>query len=472
MRSATAFLRSMAGWIFILLLPGVLISALIALGLADARWRHDLDIAHMERAADHTADFIRLLNATPDPQRAELAERLGPEVRILDTSVSATAPSPVFAALLKARLREPATAGSATPTACRRAPPQFQFQPRQPPRRPPNFDGVRPPQCWIVTVTLKDGTPERLAVGAPPIFSDDHAVDPLYLAILALGVAIVAVLVARMAAAPINALGRAARALGADLNREPLPETGPTEVRDAAAAFNAMQKRLQSSLNERTQMLGFITHDLQTPVTRLRLRLEKVEDEGLRAKLLADLAAMQSLIAEGLELARSTETTEPFATVDVDALLESLVEDAVEMDGQAVLVGCCGVDVHARPTALRRCLSNLIDNALKYGGDAQVSASRAPGGLAVIVRDHGPGIPEDDLPRVLDPFVRLETSRSRETGGSGLGLAIARTLAEKCNGVLSLRNHPEGGLEATLILDVAVPKRRLRPARPKGREPD
>ena len=466
MKSAAAFLRSMAGWIFVLLLPGVLVSALIALGLADARWRHDLDIAHMERAADHTADVIRLLNVTPDPQRAGLAERLGPEVRILDTTAQATGPSPAFATLLKARLHEPATVSAAAPNACRRPPPaQFQLQFRRP-RRPPDFAGMRPPQCWIVAVTLKDGTAERLGVSAPPVFGDDHEVDPLYLAILALGVEIVAAVVARVAAAPINTLGRAARALGADLNRAPLPETGPTEVRDAAAAFNAMQKRLQSSLNERTQMLGFITHDLQTPVTRLRLRLEKVEDEGLRAKLLADLAAMQSLIAEGLELARSAETTEPFAVVDVDALLESLVEDAAEIGGKAVLVGRCGADVHARPTALRRCLSNLIDNALKYGGDAKLFAARQPGGLTIVVRDHGPGIPEEDLPRVLDPFVRLETSRSRETGGSGLGLAIARTLAEKCNAVLSLRNHPDGGLEATLTLEIAEPKRPMRPARP------
>jgi len=190
-----------------------------------------------------------------------------------------------------------------------------------------------------------------------------------------------------------------------------------------------------------------------------------VEDEALRARLLADLAAMQSLIAEGLELARSAETTEPFAAVDVDALLESLVEDAAELGGRALLAGGCGVDVHARPMALRRCLSNLVDNALKYGGGAELSAVRRPGGLVIAVRDHGPGIPDEDLARVLDPFVRLETSRSRETGGSGLGLAIARTLAEACNARLALRNHPDGGLEATVTLEVADVKRRAPPVR-------
>jgi signal transduction histidine kinase len=458
----------MAGWIFVLLLPGVLISALLALGLADARWRHDLDLAHMERAADRTSDFVNLLNATPQSERAALAARFGPDVKPVSGDAIATTAAPAFALLLKARLHQPAVVAAAPPGACWGSPAPFRLQAR---RGRALLDArMRPPQCWIVGVTLADGSPARLAISAPPVISDEREVDPLYLTVLAVGVAIVAGVVARVAAAPINALGRAARALGADLNRAPLPETGPTEVRDAAAAFNAMQRRLQSSLNERTQMLGFITHDLQTPVTRLRLRLEKVDDEALRARLLADLAAMQSLIAEGLELARSAETTEPFAVVDVDAMLESLVADAAELGGRAGLADRCGIDVRARPLALRRGLSNLIDNALKYGGDAEVSAARRPEGLAIVVRDHGPGIPEDELARVLEPFVRLETSRSRETGGSGLGLAIARTLAEKCHGGLALRNHPQGGLEATLTLEVAEPKRPARSTRSRRRE--
>ena len=195
-------------------------------------------------------------------------------------------------------------------------------------------------------------------------------------------------------------------------------------------------------------MLAAITHDLQTPVTRLRLRLEKVEDEALREKLIADLAAMKALIDEGLELARSAETSEPKVMLDLDSLLESLVEDAVDAGGNAVFEQGSQAVMQLRPLAIGRLFSNLIDNALKHGGSARVSAAKIGGHVTVRVRDNGPGLPDDMLEKVFDPFVRVEGSRSRETGGAGLGLTIARTLAEKNGASLKLRNHPEGGLEA------------------------
>lgn len=162
------------------------------------------------------------------------------------------------------------------------------------------------------------------------------AVDPLFLTLLVVAIAILAYIVARMASAPLQRLADAAAALGDDLQGAPMPVTGPFEVRRAAEAFNAMQKRLQRHLGERTQMLAAITHDLQTPVTRLRLRLENVTDETLRERLIADLGAMQALIREGLELARSAESAEQRAALDLDSLLESIVEDAAE----------AGADVH------------------------------------------------------------------------------------------------------------------------------
>jgi len=450
MSRSAGFLRSMTGRIFLLLLPGVLLSSLIALGIADLKWRDQLDRAHLERVADHASDFIDLLNNTPAPMRVNLARQQDPGVAFAPANVEPVRDQPGLAALLMARRHTHASAGIAPTAACMRPPPGFHFR-KHPGLRPP----FRPPQCWIVAATLNDGSTVRLIVSTPPPAEGERrGIDPFYLLIFALGVAIVAAIVARAAAAPINALGAAARALGADLNQVPLVETGPSEVRDAIRAFNVMQQRLQSSLTERTQMLGAISHDLQTPVTRLRLRLEKVEDTELRVRLIADLAAMQALITEGLDLARSTGANEPFAVVDVDALLESLVEDAVELGGEARLANRSGVDVQVRPMALRRCLSNLIDNAIKYGAAAEVSTTVRQDVLTIAVRDRGPGIPPDDLVRVFDPFVRLETSRSRETGGAGLGLSIARTLAEKCNAVLVLRNHSSGGLEAALELAV------------------
>jgi len=197
-------------------------------------------------------------------------------------------------------------------------------------------------------------------------------------------------------------------------------------------------------------MLAAITHDLQTPVTRLRLRLENVDDEQLRERLIADLAAMQALIGEGLELARSAESAEKRVALDLDSLLESLVEDALEAGGDATFTGGCGAVLMLRPLAMRRLFANLLDNALMYGHSAQVSAERDGQGVRVRISDTGPGLAEDELEAVFDPFVRLETSRSRQTGGAGLGLTIARALAGKDGARLTLHNRAQGGLDAVV----------------------
>ena len=259
-----------------------------------------------------------------------------------------------------------------------------------------------------------------------------------------------------MTGSPLRRLAEAARTLGRNLDHDPLPETGPREVREAAHAFNAMQLRLRQNLAERTQMLAAITHDLQTPLTRLRLRLEKVGDEILRQQLVGDLAAMHALIREGLDLARSADSDEPVVTLDLDSLLESLVEDEDGSGRDAVFVQRSGRDVAVQLQALRRCLVNLIDNAIVYGGKAEVSAGVEGQNLVIRIRDQGPGIPPAELEAVFEPLVRLEGSRSRETGGTGLGLSIARRLAEKNGGSLVLRNHPYGGCEAVLTLPASV----------------
>jgi signal transduction histidine kinase len=254
-----------------------------------------------------------------------------------------------------------------------------------------------------------------------------------------------------MAAAPLRALSRAARDLGSDLGRSPLPERGPFEVRDAIRAFNTMQARLRTFVTERTRILASITHDLQTPLTRLRLRLEKVDDPALRSRLIDDLGGMQVLIRQGLDLFRGTRMQEPFARVALDSLLESVVEDAAEGGWPAVLRQRCGYDVEAQPQALQRCLANLLDNAIKYGSSAEVSASLEAGAIYVRIRDHGPGIPPDKLQTVFEPFVRLESAFSAASG-IGLGLTIAKTLAEQNDAELRLSNHSDGGLEVCLIL--------------------
>jgi len=276
--------------------------------------------------------------------------------------------------------------------------------------------------------------------------------DPVFLSVLAIGVGALTFFAARMAAAPLNDLSRAASALGGDLNRLPLVERGPREVRDALRAFNAMQTKLRDHVIDRTHILASITHDLQTPLTRLRLKLERVEDIALRSRLIDDLNRMQALVRQGLDFSRGNQAEEPFVLLVLDSLLESVVHDAAEGGCAVTLVKHSGYDVEARPQALQRCLANLLENAVNHGGSAEVSATQLSGEVHVRIRDHGPGIPPDQLEAVFEPFVRLGSASSGRAGGVGLGLTIARQLAQKNDAELLLTNHPAGGLEACLIL--------------------
>ncbi|MDB5747915.1 MAG: histidine kinase, partial [Massilia sp.] len=230
-------------------------------------------------------------------------------------------------------------------------------------------------------------------------------------------------------------------------------------IRQASAAFNAMQARIRQYIFQRTQMLAAITHDLQTPLTRMRLRLEKVSDNELQERLIGDLSAMQAMVREGLDLARSMDTTESMQMLDLDSLLDSSVDDAADANQPVTLAGRSGMALLGRPLDLRRCLGNLIDNAVKYGHKAQVVVDRVNGAARIRVRDAGPGIPQAEMQRVFDPFYRVETSRSRESGGTGLGLTIARNIAEQHGGSITLANLPDGGLEVTLMLPEYYPEK-------------
>ncbi|WP_058913262.1 ATP-binding protein [Entomohabitans teleogrylli] len=234
-----------------------------------------------------------------------------------------------------------------------------------------------------------------------------------------------------------------------------LPESGPKEVQQAARAFNAMQMRIQAYLKERAQILAAISHDLQTPITRMKLRLEMSEQPELRDKLLADLDNMSRLVREGIAFARSAQVLEEKRqTVSLNAFFDSIACDYQDIGKAVSFLPCHGDDRFAvRPQALRRIMTNLIDNALKFAGAAQITLS-APqqGHVELHIRDNGPGIPESELQAVVEPFYRVETSRNRHTGGTGLGLAIASQLISQMAGTLTLSNQPQGGLDARITL--------------------
>jgi signal transduction histidine kinase len=229
-------------------------------------------------------------------------------------------------------------------------------------------------------------------------------------------------------------------------------------VARAAKAFNAMQERINLYMTERMQILAAISHDLQTPITRMRMRADMLDDAEQRMKLNRDLKEMESLVREGVDYARTLHgTAEPPRRIDPDALLDSLVCDYLDAGEKLGLHGKVGRTLVTRPQALRRVLGNLIDNALKFSDDVEVSVFAEPDGQAtILVLDNGPGIPEAELEAVFQPFYRVEGSRNRSTGGTGLGLAIARQLAQAMNATLSLHNRSGGGLEARLkIVDMA-----------------
>jgi len=259
----------------------------------------------------------------------------------------------------------------------------------------------------------------------------------------------------RLVTRPLAQLAAAADDLGPDLKAQKLDEEGPTEVAHAARAFNAMQQRIAGYMAERVEILAAISHDLQTPITRMRLRTDLMDNEKDQAKFRQDLDAMNTLVREGVTYARTLHgATEPPCRIDADALLESLVADYEDAGQQVLLEGRTGQPIVSRPNALRRILMNLTDNALKFGSDVRIRVHAEADRLVVAVLDNGPGIPPDQLEAVLKPFYRVEGSRNRSTGGTGLGLAIAHQLAMAMGAELKLHNRSEGGLEARLTMTI------------------
>ena len=276
------------------------------------------------------------------------------------------------------------------------------------------------------------------------------------LALLVLLLVIVLYLTARSITRPLSDLARAADSLGREAHPAPqLAERGARELRDAARAFNTMQDRLHRYLDSRTRVLAAMSHDLKTPLTRLRLQVEALDNPPMQERIGRELDEMESMVREALALFRGLDDGEPAAAVDMNALLEKIREEFRDLGGTVTITGQALRPLVGKPQALKRCLTNLISNAVKFGTRAEVLIADGAD-LVIRVRDHGPGIPEEELERVFEPFYRLESSRNRDSGGTGLGLTIARDLAQAHGGSLLLANLAGGGLEATLRL----PRRR------------
>ena len=256
----------------------------------------------------------------------------------------------------------------------------------------------------------------------------------------------------RWATRPLSVLAKAARRLGDDLESPPLAERGPRELRDTAAAFNRMSERIRHQVEERERLFSAISHDLKTPITRLRLRAEMLDAPAQREAFIRSLDEMDQLVKGALASVKGLDLHEQATAIDLDAMVQALIDDLAWHDEASVHLEGRGGWLMAKPLALKRCLANVIENAIFYAQCVRIELRRYPDHIHVIVSDDGPGIPAEQRERVFEPFVRLEPSRNRHTGGSGLGLAIARHIVRAHGGDIRLETAREGGLSVTLSL--------------------
>lgn len=257
---------------------------------------------------------------------------------------------------------------------------------------------------------------------------------------------------------PLAHFAEAADRLGVDLRSPPLPEHGSRELRKAARAFNRMQDRLRRLIEDRTMMLAAISHDLRTVLTRLKLRAEFIDEPQQRGKAVADIDEMLAMLDASLSFARDDTAEESRTSVDLSSLLQSLCDDLADAGGRVAYEGPPRLAYWSQPVAMRRAFANLIGNALKYGGEADVSAAGSEGAVTVEIADCGPGIPAAMREQVFAPFFRLEGSRSRETGGNGLGLSVARSIVRRHGGDITLHDRDGGGLLVRVTLPAVAGK--------------
>jgi len=311
----------------------------------------------------------------------------------------------------------------------------------------------------VVGLALPDGNWLTVTLRLPPTpLWRSPLLLAAFLALMAFAAGLVLWLV-RVLVAPIATLAAAAERLGRDVNAPALAEDGPREIALAAAAFNRMAERIRRFVQDRTFLLTAIGHDLRTPITRLKLRAEFLDDEEMRAKILGDLDEMEAMLAATLAFGRDDVTREKAIVLDLAALLRTVLDEAADANPELTeRLGYEGPErlgIRARPLALKRALGNLVANALKYGGAARIRLAPPAGGVVLIeIEDDGPGIPPSEQERVFEPFRRLEASRNRETGGSGLGLPIARNILRAHGGDVTLANRPGGGVRVTVSLPI------------------
>ena len=462
--------RSLFSRLVLVLLAGLVVAQLVSFTIHMHERGELLSQASGMQSAQRIADIARFLDSIDAKERRAIVQVLSaPPLTIsLDRSplpagaedTERGARGALFAAMLRRFLGDGLQVVATTIETCATA-----FEPGMmhgakgskkygewPASKAEMHASVQPGNSFVAQVRLRDGTLVTFDSRQPAQNEGWPYRLLLSLAVLLAAVVGLSLLAVRWATRPLNALADAADELGRNIHRPPMEEKGPLEVARAARAFNTMQARLAAYIRDRTRVLAAMSHDLKTPITRLRLRAELLADPQAREKFTKDLDEMETMVGASLDFLRGQESGERVQPVDVTALLESLQADMAEMRGPVRIEGSAKTPYPGRPQALKRCLANLLENAVKYGKSARVVVNDSNARLEIRIQDEGPGLPETELEKVFEPYFRVEGSRSRETGGTGLGLTIARGIAEAHGGELSLRNCEGGGLEATLRL--------------------
>ena len=279
----------------------------------------------------------------------------------------------------------------------------------------------------------------------------------IWLSFLAVSITVATALAARQFSRPVEQLAAAVRQFGIDPRAPPIPETGPRELREVVKTFNAMQAQIQKFIAYRTMMLAAISHDLRTPLTRVRLRGELIEDPEQQARLFRDVDEMQTMVDGALAFFRDDANAEETTTFDLSHVLLTIANDCADQKIDVAYTGPAHAVCQGRPFALKRAFTNLVENAIKYGTPPQIELSFENTAFVVAVRDRGPGIPHDALENVFRPYYRLDKSRNRATGGVGLGLTVAQAIVQGHGGEITLANRPGGGVEARVTLPVTAP---------------
>jgi signal transduction histidine kinase len=458
--------RSLFARLVLVLLPVLVVAQFIGFALHMHERGEALSQASGMQSAQRIAGMVRLLDSLSAAQRDDIAQVLSsPALKVslerpalAEPEAAQTARAALFAAMLRRFL------GDGRPVAVGVS----DAEPPEPaPMRPGRGRGMhggwappmaaahylgQPGLAFVAQVRLRDGALATFDSRLPGETANWPYRLLLSLAVLLAAVIAVSLVAVRWVTSPLRTFADTAEELGRNIHRPALAERGPNEVARAARALNTMQSRLIAYLDDRTRVLAAMSHDLKTPITRLRLRAELLEDSALKAKIEADLEETQSMVDAALDYLRGAARGESARPVDVAALLESLQADMRALGGEVTIEGAAAKPLVAKPQALKRCVWNLLDNAVKYGTRARIAVDDDERRLRIRILDEGPGIPAAEMEKVLEPFHRVESSRNRATGGTGLGLSIAKDIAEDHGGSLTLSNRAAGGLEATLIL--------------------